>query len=154
MNACLRLLVKKIHPIPRIETTPIAMGIRSARSNEGRGCIPGKVLPRLYPHSFHGTAPGHFVEPLLYFIESQTASPKRCWTEAISVRLPFRRRGLARALIAQSLRVQKQAGMTESALGVDSENLSGATKIYEACGFRVVKTETIYKKPLITTGQK
>jgi hypothetical protein len=48
-----RPLVKRIHPIPRIETTPIAIGIRRARSNEGRGCIPGKVLPRLYPHSFH-----------------------------------------------------------------------------------------------------
>jgi mycothiol synthase len=79
---------------------------------------------------------------------------QRGWTESISVRRPFRRRGLARALIAESLRVQKQVGMTESALGVDSENLSGATKVYEDCGFRMVKTETIYRKPLITTGQK
>ena len=79
---------------------------------------------------------------------------QRGWTEGISVRRPFRRRGLARSLIAESLRIQKQAGMTESALGVDSENLSGATKIYEDCGFRVVKTNTIYKKPLITSGQR
>jgi hypothetical protein len=35
-----RLLVERIHPIPRIETTPMAIGIKSARSNEGRGCIP------------------------------------------------------------------------------------------------------------------
>jgi len=62
---------------------------------------------------------------------------------------PFRRRGLARALIAQSLRIQKQAGMTESALSVDSENLSGATKVYEDCGFRVVKRMTVYRKPLM-----
>jgi len=79
---------------------------------------------------------------------------KRGWTEFISVRRPFRRRGLARALIARSLRVQKQAGMNESALGVDSENLSGATRVYEVCGFRVVKRNTIYKKPLGTIGQK
>lgn len=79
---------------------------------------------------------------------------KRGWTEFISVRRPYRRRGLARALIARSLRAQKQAGMTESALGVDSDNLSGATKVYEDCGFRVVKTTTIYRKPLILTGQK
>jgi len=79
---------------------------------------------------------------------------KRGWTEFISVRRPFRRRGLARALIARSLRVQKQAGMTESALSVDSENLSGATKVYEDCGFRVVKRMTVYRKPLITIGQK
>jgi mycothiol synthase len=79
---------------------------------------------------------------------------KRGWTEGISVRRPFRRRGLARALIARSLQVQKQAGMTESALSVDSENLSGATKVYEDCGFRVVKRMTVYRKPLITTDQK
>jgi mycothiol synthase len=79
---------------------------------------------------------------------------RRGWTEGISVRRPFRRRGLARALIARSLRVQKQAGLTESALGVDSENLSGATKVYEDCGFRVVKTETLYGKPLMTLSQK
>jgi len=78
---------------------------------------------------------------------------QRGWTEGISVRRPFRRRGLARALIARSLRAQKQAGMTESALGVDSENLSGATKVYEDCGVRVVQTETLYKKPLMVSGQ-
>ena len=78
---------------------------------------------------------------------------QRGWTEFISVRRPYRRRGLAKALITRSLRAQKQAGMTESALGVDSENLSGATRLYEDCGFRVVKKTTIYRKPLITVGQ-
>src|SRR5215216_2686782 len=52
-----RALAKRIQPIPRIETTPIAIGIRSARSNEWRGCIPDKVLPRLYPRSFHYRVP-------------------------------------------------------------------------------------------------
>ena len=79
---------------------------------------------------------------------------QRGWTEGISVRRPFRRRGLARALIALSLRAQKQAGMTESALGVDIENPSGAKKVYEDCGFRVVKRTTVYRKPLIMPGQK
>jgi ribosomal protein S18 acetylase RimI-like enzyme len=73
---------------------------------------------------------------------------KRGYTEFISVRRAWRRRGLARALIARSLRAQKKAGMSESALQVDSENLSGAVRIYEDCGFRVVKRETIYRKPL------
>ena len=78
---------------------------------------------------------------------------RRGYTESISVRRPFRRRGLARALIALSLRAQRQAGMTESALGVDSENLSGAIKVYEDCGFRVTKKTTIYRKPLVPSGQ-
>jgi len=77
---------------------------------------------------------------------------QRGWTESISVRRPFRRRGLARALIARSLQIQKQEGMTESGLGVDSENLSGATRVYEDCGFRIAKRTTFYRKPLITIG--
>ena len=81
--------------------------------------------------------------------QNQLYQRQRGYTEFISVRRPYRRRGLARALIALSLRAQKEAGMTESALGVDSENLSGATRVYEDCGFRVVKRNTIYKKPLI-----
>jgi hypothetical protein len=40
-------LVRKIHAIPRIETTPTAIGIRRERSNEERGGIPDIVLPRL-----------------------------------------------------------------------------------------------------------
>lgn len=78
---------------------------------------------------------------------------RRGYTEFISVRRPYRRRGLARALIARSLHAQKEAGMTESALSVDSENLSGATKVYEDCGFRVTKKMTVYRKPLITVDQ-
>lgn len=73
---------------------------------------------------------------------------RRGWTEFISVRRPWRRRGLARALIVRSLRLQKEHGMTESALGADSENLSGATRVYEDCGFRVVKRNAAYRKPL------
>lgn len=80
--------------------------------------------------------------------ENEKYNRKRGYTEFISVGRPWRKRGLARALIVQSLRLQKEQGMTESALGADSENLSGATRIYEDCGFQVIKRNTIYRKPL------
>jgi GNAT superfamily N-acetyltransferase len=73
---------------------------------------------------------------------------KRGWTEFISVVQPWRRRGLARALISLSLHAQKAAGMEESALGVDSQNLDGANRVYEDCGFVVTKCNRIYRKPL------
>ncbi|PZD75193.1 Mycothiol acetyltransferase [Acaryochloris thomasi RCC1774] len=73
---------------------------------------------------------------------------KRGFTEFICVRRPWRRRGLARALISLSLKVQKEQGMTESVLGVDSENISGANRLYEDCGFRVVKRHSVYRKLL------
>ncbi|MEI2689269.1 MAG: GNAT family N-acetyltransferase [Anaerolineae bacterium] len=80
--------------------------------------------------------------------ENEKYNRRRGWTEFIGVRRPWRRRGLARALIVRSLQVQKDLGMTESALGVDSENPSGATRIYEDCGFRVVEHSTTFRKPL------
>jgi mycothiol synthase len=76
---------------------------------------------------------------------------KRGWTEFISVGEPWRRRGLARALISLSLRAQRAAGMEESALGVDSQNLDGANRVYEECGFIVTRRNCILRKP-ITLG--
>jgi mycothiol synthase len=74
---------------------------------------------------------------------------RRGWTEDICVRRPWRRRGLARALIAESLRELKARGMTEAALGVDSENLSGALGLYESLGFRPVERNMLYRKLML-----
>lgn len=52
------------------------------------------------------------------------------------------------ALIARSYMVLKEQGMTEAALGVDSENPSGARHLYEKMGFRVEKRVTFFRKPL------
>jgi GNAT superfamily N-acetyltransferase len=88
------------------------------------------------------------VKTYIHAAENEKYNRRRGYTEGISVRRPYRRRGLARALIAESLRVQRDRGMTESALGVDSENISGATRVYEDCGFRPVRRYGIYRKPL------
>ena len=80
--------------------------------------------------------------------ENEKYNRKRGHTEFISVRRPWRKRGLARALIVRSLKLQKERGMTESALGADSENTSGATRVYEDCGFRVTKKSVLYRKPI------
>jgi len=81
--------------------------------------------------------------------ENEKYQRRRGYTEMISVRRPYRRRGLARALIAESLRVLKARGMAESALSVDSESLTGATRIYEDCGFRLVSSSVAYRKEMV-----
>jgi mycothiol synthase len=73
---------------------------------------------------------------------------KRGWTEGISTCRPWRRRGLAAALIARTLQHFKQLGMQESALGVDTENLTGALRLYERMGFQMKKRSTNYRKPV------
>ncbi len=71
---------------------------------------------------------------------------KRGYTENICVRRPWRKQGVAKALIALSLMVLKERGMTEAGLGVDSQNTSGALQLYEHMGYQVVKRGTIYRK--------
>jgi len=59
------------------------------------------------------------------------------WTESIAVRAPYRRRGLASAMLAASLRIVRDAGATRAALGVDQSNPNEALTLYERLGFRV-----------------
>ena len=78
--------------------------------------------------------------------ENETLAQRRGWLEHVSVRRPWRRRGLASALIADSMRALRDAGMAEAALGVDAENLSGALRVYEALGFRRNRTGVHHRK--------
>jgi GNAT superfamily N-acetyltransferase len=71
---------------------------------------------------------------------------KRGWVENISVRRPWRHRGLARALMAASFPLLRGRGMIEGRLGVDTENPTGALRVYESVGFEPVGRETVYRK--------
>lgn len=68
----------------------------------------------------------------------------RGYTEDISVRRPWRRRGLATYMIAESLRRLRDLGMRETALGVDVDNPSGALTLYERLGYQVERRSTSY----------
>ena len=81
-------------------------------------------------------------------IENEQYGRRRGYTEAISVGRPWRRRGVARALIAASIKELRDRGMTEVALGVDTENVTGALALYESCGYQSVSRSTIYRKPI------
>ncbi len=72
----------------------------------------------------------------------------RGYTEGIFVRILWRQQGLAKALIARSLRMHRDLGMKEAALSVDSENPNGALQLYRSMGFRTVKSLASYRKPL------
>ncbi len=79
--------------------------------------------------------------------ENQTLGVDRGWLEHISVRRPWRRRGLARALTAESLRRLAAAGMTEAMLGVDADSPTGALDLYEGLGFAVHTRSMAYRRP-------
>jgi mycothiol synthase len=92
------------------------------------------------------------VENWIWADENEELGVKRGWLERISVRRPWRRRGLARALTARSLVRVREAGMEEGMLGVDSENANGALGLYEGLGFEIFSRSAAYRRTLDTEG--
>lgn len=88
------------------------------------------------------------VENWIWTEENAQLGVTRGWLERISVRRPWRRRGLARALTAASLIRLREAGMDEAMLGVDSENANGALGLYEGLGFEIHSRSAAYRRPL------
>lgn len=104
--------------------------------------------PELWQVAWEGEQVAGMIRNFINPDENTRFNRKRGYTENISVRRPWRRRGLARALLARSFQLHKDLGMTEAALGVDTENPSGALQLYSSMGFEVVKRELVYRKPL------
>jgi mycothiol synthase len=71
---------------------------------------------------------------------------QRGWLQSVFTRRQWRRRGLATALIAKSLVVLRERGMTSAALGVDADNPSGALGLYEGLGFAVESRSIAWRK--------
>jgi mycothiol synthase len=80
--------------------------------------------------------------------QNEALGRKRGYTEAISTSRRWRRRGVAKALIVESIRELASRGMTQVALGVHTENPNGAFDLYAGLGYEVVSTWTTYRKPL------
>jgi len=104
--------------------------------------------PALWRVAWAGDQVAGMVRSFINEAENVDFNRQRGWTEYISVRRPWRRMGLARSLLAQSLYVIKERGMTEAALGVHTDNPNGAYQLYEGLGFRLVDRMTVYQKPM------
>lgn len=73
---------------------------------------------------------------------------RRGYTEYISTHRDWRNRGIAGALLAMSLHELRDRGMTEAALGVDTNNPGGAFQLYTGLGFELRSYEAVYTKPV------
>ena len=69
----------------------------------------------------------------------------RGYTEYISTHHDWRNRGIAGALLAMSLQASSgNRGMTEAALGVDTNNPGGAFQLYTKLGFELQAYQAVY----------
>ncbi len=95
-----------------------------------------------------GDAVAGSVQTWIWASENEALGVRRGWLERISVRRPWRRIGLAKALIASALIGLRERGMDQAMLGVDAENPSGALGLYESVGFEVDQRWSVFRKPL------
>ena len=68
--------------------------------------------------------------------------------DSVAVRRPWRRQGLARALLSRALLLLRERGMSRASLEVDAENPNQALALYRDVGFDVQMSATAYRKPL------
>jgi mycothiol synthase len=74
--------------------------------------------------------------------------PKMGWVNTLGVRRPWRKRGLGLALLQHSFAELQQRGQERAGLGVDASSLTGATRLYEKAGMRVLRQFDNYEKEL------
>ena len=70
------------------------------------------------------------------------------YLETLAVLREHREQGLGRALISKSLQVLRDEGMEAVHLHADSENLTGAMRLYEGVGFKVRKRYVAYRRTM------
>ena len=70
------------------------------------------------------------------------------WIGTLGVRRPWRKRGLGEALLLHSFSEFYKRGTTTIGLGVDAQNPTGATRLYQKVGMRAVSEFAIYEKEL------
>lgn len=106
--------------------------------------------PHLWKVAWEGDHVCGVVHNFLDEQENEMYNRKRGYTEEISVLREWRGKGVAKALIADSIRMFREMGMDHTWLTVDSNNTSGAHRLYESLGYAVVEDQASYNlgKPL------
>src|SRR5665648_213689 len=79
---------------------------------------------------------------------ASSISPTYGWVNLLGVKRSHRKKGIGRILLQYCNRVIKIAGGTKVGLSVDSSNLTGATRLYEDAGFKVIEVYNRYEKVL------
>lgn len=114
------------------------------------------------PRSFEDWQKHMFAEPVdpsLWFLAeegSQVVGATLCraradgtgWISQVAVLRPWRKRGLALALLRAAFTAYYQRAIREVSLGVDAQSLTGAQRLYERAGMHVAARFACYEKEL------
>ena len=109
---------------------------------------PHHADPRFWRIGWDGGQVAGAIVTIVPVEENERHGRRRVYVDMVSVRRQWRRRGLARALLASSLVAAREAGFTSASLGVDTDSPTGATELYRSLGFVPERTFTAWRKPL------
>jgi mycothiol synthase len=109
---------------------------------------PANADPRFWRIGWAGDEVVGLVITTVPVEENEEHGRARVYVAEVAVRRPWRRQGLARALLSGSLVAARQAGFTSASLGVDTDSPTGATALYESLGFAPARTFTAWRKAL------
>ncbi len=109
---------------------------------------PDNADPRFWRVGWDGDQIAGSVMTTVPVEENERHGRARVYVSQVSVRRPWRRLGLARALLASSLVGAREAGFTSASLGVDTDSPTGATDLYRSLGFEPERTFTSWRKSL------
>lgn len=115
-----------------------------------------------YPKWIHYMLQDEHYNPALWFLafegdqvvggsicrEESWEDPDTGWVRTLFVRRPWRRRGLALALLHHTFHHFRVMGRKRVGLGVDAENLTGATGLYKKAGMRIKRQYDRYELEL------
>ena len=107
-----------------------------------RGLVVPKVDPSLVPVVWAGD------EVVAFSLNYAKRNGDWGWIGTLGVREGWRRRGLGLALLRESFRRFRSRGEPTVALGVDVENPTGATRLYERAGMHVLWQADVWEKEL------
>lgn len=115
-------------------------------------------LPGNFERWKHWTVGRETFDPTLWFLAyegDRIAGVSLCahreelgWVDTLGVLRPWRRAGLGKALLLHSFGEFYRRGTRTVGLGVDAQNLTGATRLYEKVGMHVVRVYINYEKEL------
>jgi ribosomal protein S18 acetylase RimI-like enzyme len=73
----------------------------------------------------------------------------RGWVGELGVRAPWRGRGIASALLRRAFAAFASRGLARVMLNVDSENSTGAVRLYESVGMGTLRAWDVYEKQVV-----
>jgi ribosomal protein S18 acetylase RimI-like enzyme len=78
----------------------------------------------------------------------EPGDPDLGYVNTLGVVRPWRRRGVALALLHHSFRELAERGKRRVALGVDGSSLTGAVRLYEKAGMHIARERVMFEKEL------